>query len=98
MVFCHEVDLFDSSYLDKAFLWALAMEHKVAPRIRSPETRSSPSNVVPSTTHPFTYPTSFASPSTPNNAPWCTFHKTNLHASMDCRALKIFHNNKSLFA
>jgi hypothetical protein len=36
MVFRREVDLFDSASLDKAFLRALAVERKVAPRIRSP--------------------------------------------------------------
>ena len=98
MVFRLEVDLFDSASLDKAFLQALAVERKVAPRIRSPQTRYGPSNAGPSTTCPFTYPTSSSSPSAPNNVPWCTFHKTNSHASVDCRALKSFRNNKSLFA
>jgi hypothetical protein len=69
MVFRREVDLFDSASLDKAFLWALAMECKVDPRIHSPQTQSGPFNVGPSIVHPSTYPTSPASPSTPNNAP-----------------------------
>ena len=98
MVFRREVDLFDSASLDKAFLQYLVMEHKVAPRIRSPQTWSGPSNAGPSTTRPFTYPTSSSSPSTPKNVPWCTFHKTNSHASVDCQSLKSFRNNKSLFA
>ena len=32
-----EVNLFDIPSLDKAFLWALAMERKVAPQIFSPQ-------------------------------------------------------------
>ena len=69
MVFHREVDLFDNASLDKAFLQALVVERKVAPRIRSPQTQFGPSNVGPSTTRPFTYPTSSTSPSTPNNVP-----------------------------
>ena len=92
MVFCLEVDLFDSASLDKAFLRPLVVEHKVAPWIHSPQTQYGPSNARPST-----YPTSPASSYTPNNAPWCTFHKTNSHSSVDCQELKIFYN-MSLFA
>jgi hypothetical protein len=95
-IFHHEVDLFESPSLDKAFLQALAMEHKVAPQIHSPPTRYGPSTASPShTEHSMVSP---ASPSTPRNAPWCTFHKTNSHASADCRALKNIHTNQTLFA
>ena len=69
MVFRGEVDLFDYASLDKAFLRALAVERKVATRIFSPQTQYCPSNAGPSTTCPFTYPTSSSSPSTPNNVP-----------------------------
>jgi hypothetical protein len=88
---CHEVDLFESSSLDKAFLWALDVEHKVAPQIHSPQPRYDPSTAGPSQVTPTTT-------STPRTMPWCTFHKTNSHASVDCRALQNLHPNKTLFA
>ena len=97
MVFCREVDLFDSASLDKAFLWALAVERKVAPRICPPQTQSGPSTASPSIARPSIYTTFLASPSTPNNVPRCTFHKTDSHASVDCWALKIIRNNMYLF-
>jgi hypothetical protein len=87
----HEVDLFESSSLDKAFLRALAIERKVAPRIRSPQPGYDPSTTGPSQVTP-------TATSTPRTMPWCTFHKTNSHASTDCRALQNLHPNKTLFA
>jgi hypothetical protein len=95
-IFCHEVDLFESPSLDKAFLRALVVERKMAPQNRSPPTQYGPLVASPShTEHSIVSP---ASPSTPRNAPWCTFHKTNSHASADCRALKSIHTNQTLFA
>ena len=72
MVFCSEVYLFESDSLDKSFLWSLAVEHKVAPRIHSPQAQYGPSNVGPYIACPSTYPISHTSPSTPNNEPSCT--------------------------
>jgi hypothetical protein len=90
-----EVDLFESSSLDKAFLRALVVECKVAPRTRSPQAQDGPSNVSTSPTIPS--PGSHASPTSPHNATWCTFHKTNSHASVDCQALQNLFPNKTLF-
>jgi hypothetical protein len=87
----HEVDLFESYSLGKAFLWALAVERKVAPRIHSPQPRYDPSTVIPSQVTPTTTSTS-------RTMPWCTFHKTNSHAFVDCHALQNLHPNKTLFA
>jgi hypothetical protein len=94
MVFRREVDLFESPSLDKAFLRALVMERKVAPQIYSPQTRS-PSNGPSHTGHSNVslYITLHTS-----KCIWCTFHKTNSHASVNCQALKNLHTNKNLFA
>lgn len=91
MVFYCEVDFFYSPSLDKAFLGALEVEHKVDPQILSPQTQYSHPHIGHSNVSP-------ASPSTPLSAPWCTFHQTKSHASVDCRALKNIHTNKTLFA
>jgi hypothetical protein len=47
MHLCHEVDLFESSSLDKSFLRALVVERKVAPRIHSPQFGYDPSIAIP---------------------------------------------------
>jgi hypothetical protein len=76
----HEVDLFEIYSLDKAFLRALAIKHKVAPQILSPQPKYDPSTAIPSQVTP-------ATTSTPRTTPCFTFHKTNSHASLDCHAL-----------
>jgi hypothetical protein len=56
-IFCHAVDFFESPSLDKAFLCALVVEHKVAPQILSPPTQYGLSVAIPSHTafHGFPY-------------------------------------------
>jgi hypothetical protein len=88
-----EVDLFDNTSLDKAFLWALAVERKVAPHIRYLPNQNHVDNPSPSHSPP--YP---SSSSVTKNALWCNFHKTNSHNFVDCRAIKNSHPHQTLFA
>ena len=90
MLFRCEAELFDGASLYKAFIWALAMEHKVGTPIRSPQARNGPSPFGSSNV-------ASASSPTPQNIPWCTFHKTKSHASPDCRVLINLHPHKTLF-
>jgi len=39
----------------------------------------------------------FESTTAPPNAQWYSFHKTQSHSYVDCRSLKSFHTNKTLF-
>jgi len=85
-----EVDLFEIPYLDKAFLYALAVERKVHPHASSPQLHSTPptpntlTNISPT----------LSQPHMPNI--WCTFHKTSSHSSADCRGLQNKNANKTL--
>eukprot|EP00253_Pinus_taeda_P007128 PITA_07128 len=90
MLLRREVELFDSASLDKAFIRALAVERKVGTRIRYPQARNGPSSFDSSNV-------ASASSPTPHRTPWCTFHKTNSHASADCRVLKNLRPQKTLF-
>lgn len=87
-----EVDLFESKSLDKAFLGALAVERKVAPRGRT--TQSCPGFNPQATTSPTSARSNHHNP----NAPWCSYHKTSFHTSTECRALKGMHTTNTLFA
>jgi hypothetical protein len=88
-----EVDIFESSSLDKEFLRALAIERKVAPQTRYPPNRTQSTNSHPSQPQP--YP-SFSSMS--NTVVWCTFHNTNSHNSAECRAIKNIYPHQTLVA
>eukprot|EP00253_Pinus_taeda_P008244 PITA_08244 len=85
MLLRREVELFDSASLDKAFIRALAVEC-----FRYPQARNGPSSFHSSNV-------ASASSPTPHHTPWCTFHKTNSHASADCRVLKNLRPQKTLF-
>jgi hypothetical protein len=87
------VDLFEISSLDKAFLRALAVERKVSPRICYLQNRATSANLNPSHPQPYT-----SSSSAHKNVAWCTFHKTNSHNFVDCRAIKNICTNKTLVA
>jgi len=78
-----EVEIFSSSSLEKSFLWALDVECKVAPQTRYPPNQTQFTNLHPFQPQP--YPSSL---STPTTVVWCTFHKTNSHNFVDCRAIK----------
>jgi hypothetical protein len=88
-----EVDLFYNTSLDKAFLWALVVEIKVAPPIRYPPNRNPTNNPPPSHSQPYS-----SSSSGTKNTVWCNFHKTNSHNSADYRAIKNSHPHQTLFA
>jgi len=78
-----EVELFDRTSLDKAFLKALVVEHKVVIRPRNP-----PSQCLATTTY-------VANPSP--GMPWCTFHRTSTHSTTDFRAIKYNRTQKALY-
>jgi len=93
------VELFENTSLNKAFQSELAIERKIPPRARTPQSRpnSSPSNYQPTTSNPSAR---FTSPHPQNptaNTCWCTFHKTSLHNIFECRVLKSMKTNKTLF-
>jgi len=78
-----EVELFDSTSLDKAFLRDLEMERQVVSKPRNPN---------------YQHPTNTSSAATPSpDTPWCTFHRTSTHATVDCRAIKYNHTQKTLY-
>jgi len=72
-----EVDLFDNTSLDKAFLWTLVVERKVVSKLRNPPS-------------PCPAATPSAANAT-HGSPWCTFHRSSTHSAADCRALKYSH-------
>jgi hypothetical protein len=61
-----EVDLFESSSLDKAFLQALAMEQNLSPPLHSPLSKVGLSSS----------PSSPTSPTSPKPRKWCSYHKS----------------------
>jgi hypothetical protein len=82
-----EVDLFESSSLDKAFLRALAVEWKLAPHLRSPLSKVGPSST----------PSSPTSPTSPKTSKWCSYHKSQFHSSVECHVLHNQNHVKTLF-
>lgn len=84
LFFHREVELFGSTSLGKAFVRALVVECKLAPQTRSPETKKGPSHASPSNV-------------ALDSSCWCTFHKANSHASVDCHVLQNMHPNKTCF-
>jgi hypothetical protein len=78
LLFIHrEVDLFEISSLDKAFLRALDVEWKLSPHLRSPLSKVGPSST----------PSSPASPTSPKPRKWCSYHKSQFHSSVECHVL-----------
>jgi hypothetical protein len=92
--FCREVELFENQTLDKVFQRSLAIERKVAPRGRTPQSRPTASQTPtsnPTSRFPLT-----RSPNPNTNTPWCSFHKTASHNTSNCRVLKSLKTNKAL--
>jgi hypothetical protein len=80
-----EVEVFENPTLDKTFQRSLAIERKVTPRGRIPQSRpyTNPPTSQPSSSHPsslFPPPrTQNPTPNTTKRTPWCSFHKTTSH-------------------
>jgi len=80
---CKEVQLFDNTSLNKAFLWALAVERKVVIKPHNSPSPRPTANPSTATRMP--------------GSPWCTFHRCSTHSTTDCRALKSSHTRKALY-
>jgi hypothetical protein len=100
--FCREVELFENPALDKTFQRSLAIERKVTPRGRIPQSLpyTNPHASQPSISYPLAhFPPPWTQNPTPNTTtrtPWCSFHKTTSHNSSNCRILQNLKTNKTL--